>query len=132
MAVDRDPLGLEAGRKEARRRGYAIEWIAADLERSWPDLGTFDMVLIFNYLDRNRMDRVRAAVAPGGALLMETFLEVQRELGWGPTSDAHLLKFGEITSLVAPLQVVHAREAFEPADEAQWAAVASVLAQKRK
>lgn len=132
VAVDRDPAGLEAGKNEARRRSLSIEWIAADLEQAWPDLGTFDLVLLFNYLDRERMDRVRAVVAPGGALLMETFLEVQRQLGWGPTSDAHLLKFGELSSLVAPLQVVHAREAFEPADEAQWAAVASVLAENRK
>jgi len=33
---------------------------------------------------------------------------------------------------VAPFEVIHAREAFEPADEAQWAALASVLAQRAK
>jgi hypothetical protein len=56
----------------------------------------------------------------------------QERLGWGPTKDAHLLKPGEIAKLVAPFEVVHAREAFEPADEAQWAALASVLAQRAK
>lgn len=132
VGLDRDPAQLALARKEAERRGLAIEWIEADLERTWPDLGTFDAVLVFNYLDRPRMDRIVAAVGEGGVLLLETFLEIQRQLGWGPTSDAHLLRFGEITSLVAPLDVVHAREAFEPADEAQWAALGSVLAQRRK
>ncbi len=132
MALDRDPAQLALARAEADRRGLAIEWIEADLEQTWPDLGTFDVVLVFNYLDRARMDRILSAVAPGGVLIMETFLEVQRHLGWGPTSDAHLLRLGEITALVAPLEVVHAREAYEPADEAQWAALGSVLAQKRK
>lgn len=132
VAVDRDPDKLELGRREANRRGLAIEWVEADLVRPWPDLGTFDAVLLFEYLDRDRMDKVVAAVTPGGVLMLETFLEIQRQLGWGPTRDDHLLKLGEITRLVAPLEVVHAREAFEPADEAQWAALGSVLAQKTR
>jgi 2-polyprenyl-3-methyl-5-hydroxy-6-metoxy-1,4-benzoquinol methylase len=132
VAIDRDPVQLDAARREAARRGLSIEWIEADLERTWPELGQFDAVLVFNYLDRARMDRVVAAVGSGGVLMLETFLEIQRQLGWGPKSDAHLLRFGEITGLVAPLEVIHAREAFEPADEAQWAALGSVLAHRRK
>jgi 2-polyprenyl-3-methyl-5-hydroxy-6-metoxy-1,4-benzoquinol methylase len=132
VAVDRSAERLAAGRREAERRGFTIEWVQADLQREWPDLGTFDVVLLFNYLDRDRMNRVVASVAEGGVLMMETFLEIQRQLGWGPTSDAHLLRLGEITSLVAPLDVVHAREAYEPAEEAQWAAFGSVLAQRAR
>ena len=131
-AVDADPAQLEAGRREARQRGVTVEWVRADLEKPWPDFGVFDAVLMFNYLDRPRMARVVSAVAPGGILLLETFLEVQRQLGWGPTSSAHLLRFGELSALVAPLSVVHAREAFEPADNAQWAALGSLLAQRRR
>ena len=132
VAVDRDAALIEAARAEATRRRLAIEWVEADLEKTWPDLGAFDVVLLFNYLDRDRMHAVRDVVAPGGLLMMETFLVVQKQLGWGPTRDAHLLKPGEIARLVAPFEVIHAREAFEPADEAQWAALASVLAQRAK
>jgi 2-polyprenyl-3-methyl-5-hydroxy-6-metoxy-1,4-benzoquinol methylase len=131
-AVDRDSDRLAAGREQARQHSLDIEWVHADLEAAWPSLGTYDVVLLFNYLDRPRMPRVIDAVGPGGVLLMETFLEAQLQLGWGPKSEAHLLRFGEIGSLVAPLVVVHGREAFEPADDAQWAAVASVLAVKAK
>ena len=132
VAVDRDGARLKQGREEASRRRLPVEWIEADLERPWPDLGLFDVVLLFNYLDRPRMTRIVEAVMPGGHLLFETFLEIQRQLGWGPTQDAHLLKYGELAGLVAPLVVVHGREAFEPADNAQWAAVASVLARRPK
>jgi 2-polyprenyl-3-methyl-5-hydroxy-6-metoxy-1,4-benzoquinol methylase len=132
VAVDRDPTLLKEGRAEAERRGLKIQWVEADLEQPWPDLGRFDAVLVFNYLDRARMPRIVDAVAPGGFLMMETFLEIQRQLGWGPQSQAHLLEFGEIAKLIAPLSVVHGREAFEPADNAQWAAVASVLAKRAK
>jgi SAM-dependent methyltransferase len=132
VAVDRDRNVLADGRREADRLGLAIEWVEADLERPWPEFGSFDVVLLFNYLDRARMPSVVASVSPGGLLVMETFLEVQRQLGWGPTNQAHLLKPGEISGLVAPLEVVHGREAYEPTDDAQWAALASVVAQRRK
>jgi hypothetical protein len=62
---------------------------------------------------------------------METFLEAQREAGWGPTSERHLLHPGELARLVAPLTVVHGREVFETVDAERWRAVASVVAQKR-
>ena len=132
VGIDRDRAKLDAARAEAARRGVRVEWLEADLEQAWPELGTFDVVLLFNYLDRARMSQVVAAVAAGGVLLMETFLAIQRQLGWDPTNEAHLLKFGELATLVAPLEVVHGREAFEPADEAQWAALGSVLARRRK
>ena len=56
-------------------------WISRS---QWPDFGTFDAVLMFNYLDRARLPQIRELVAAGGFLMIETFLAAQRELGWGP------------------------------------------------
>jgi hypothetical protein len=83
---------------------------------------------MFNYLDRARMPEIVDLVAPPGLLMMETFLTGQRELGWGPASDDHLLHPGELASLVQPLRVLHGREALEPVDAERWRAVASVVA----
>ena len=132
MAVDRDAAKIRQGRDAAKGWSLSVEWVEADLERSWPDLGQFDVVLLFNYLDRARMAQVNRSVRAGGVLMFETYLEIQRQLGWGPQQEAHLLKFGEILSLVAPLVMIRGREAFEPADNAQWAAMASILARKPK
>ena len=41
------------------------------------------------------MPEIVSLVAPHGVLIMETFLELQAELGWGPGSPAHLLREGE-------------------------------------
>ena len=130
-AVDRDAASLEMGRKEAKARGLKVTWIEANLESTWPDLGTFDTVLVFNYLDRERMPRILDTVAPGGHIMLETFLEAQRAFGWGPQSDAHLLRTGELAKLVAPLVVIHGREVVEAVDSARWSAMASVLAQRK-
>ena len=132
MAIDRDPQKLASGQARAAEEGLSIDWRELDLEGSWPGLGTFDAVLVFNYLDRASMPRILRLVAPGGLLMMETFLEAQREAGWGPTSDRHLLRAGELARLVSPLRVVHGREALEPLDSDRWRAVGSIVARKSK
>lgn len=130
-AVDRDAARLETGRQTARARHLNITWLEWDLTKSLPPLGTFDVLLMFNYLDRARMPELLQYLRPGGHLLMETFLVDQRNFEWGPTSDAHLLKRGELPLLVSPLEVVHGRESLEPVEGVHWSAVASVLARKK-
>lgn len=132
VAVDRDADKLAIARERAAAADLTVDWREADLEGPWPEFGSFDAVLVFNYLDRASMPRILGLVAPGGRLIMETFLEAQREAGWGPTSERHLLRPGEIARLVAPLKVVHGREVFETVDAQRWRAVASVIAQRRK
>jgi 2-polyprenyl-3-methyl-5-hydroxy-6-metoxy-1,4-benzoquinol methylase len=130
-AVDRDQARLAAGRERAEAQGLSIDWTQADLEEPWPQLGAFDAILVFNYLDRAKMTQMIELIEPGGFLMMETFLSTQRDLGWGPTSDDHLLRPGELARLVTPLTVFHGREVIEAVDAERWRAVASVLAVKK-
>jgi 2-polyprenyl-3-methyl-5-hydroxy-6-metoxy-1,4-benzoquinol methylase len=129
VAVDIDPERLEAAQKEAEKAGVTVEWMQADLTKDPLPDGQFDVVMIFNFLDRARMPHFLEAVKPGGYFMSETFLEQQRELGWGPTSDDHLLKSGELWSLVKPFEIVLAREVLEILD-GRTRAVASILAQR--
>ena len=132
VGVDCDAAKLATARERAGAANLSVDWQEVDLEGPWPEFGSFDAVLVFNYLDRASMPRILGLVAPGGRLIMETFLEAQREAGWGPTSERHLLRSGELARLVAPLTVVHGREVFETVDAERWRAVASVVAQQRK
>jgi 2-polyprenyl-3-methyl-5-hydroxy-6-metoxy-1,4-benzoquinol methylase len=132
VAVDRDLRALAHGREAAAAAGLTIDWRELDLEGAWAELGTFDAVLVFNYLDRASMPRIVRLVSPGGLLIMETFLEAQLDAGWGPTSEDHLLRPGELAGLVAPLTVLHGREAIETVDSSRWRAVASIVARNSK
>lgn len=127
-AVDRDPAKLDVARRAAEGERLAVEWHEADLERTWPAWGVFDAVLVFNYLDRPRLPAVLERVAPGGILLMETFRTAQRAEGWGPKRDEHLLLPFELRRLIAPLEVLHGREAIEPTADGRWRHVASICA----
>jgi 2-polyprenyl-3-methyl-5-hydroxy-6-metoxy-1,4-benzoquinol methylase len=130
--VDRDATRLALAREQAASAGLSIEWREMDLEGAWPELGSFDAVLVFNYLDRASMPRILRLLSPGGLLIMETFLEAQRGAGWGPTSEKHLLRPGELARLVLPLKVIHGREALETVDSSRWRAVASIVARNSK
>jgi tellurite methyltransferase len=132
LGIDRNSAKLAVARERASAAGLMIEWQDLDLESSWPELGTFGAVLVFNYLDRASMPRILRLVAPGGLLIMETFLEAQLESGWGPTSESHLLRPGELGRLVASFTVLHGREALETVDAGRWRAVASIVARNSK
>lgn len=131
VAVDHETERLEAAEKLARKAGVTVTWVQADLAQDPLPRGPFDFVMAFNYLDRRRFHEFLEAVEPGGYFLAETFLERQRELGWGPTSDEHLLKSGELIALVEPFELVLGREVLEVLD-GHPRAVASVLAQRPK
>jgi len=126
VGVDRDPAKLAVARRAAEEAGRAVEWREANLERTWPSWGVFDAVLVFNYLDRSRLPLVLDGVAPGGILLMETFRTAQRAEGWGPDRDEHLLQPFELRQLIAPLEVLHGREAIEPTADGRWRHIASI------
>ncbi len=128
VAVDRNPECLAAAKGFADDAGLRIDWQQADLEHDWPDWGSFDAVLLFNYLDRSRFGRALEAVRPGGLLIAESFLTTQREQGWGPTAAEHLLLPGELAGLVRPFEVIHGREVAEPVDTERWQHVASICA----
>jgi 2-polyprenyl-3-methyl-5-hydroxy-6-metoxy-1,4-benzoquinol methylase len=132
LGVDRDGAKLAVARERAGARGLSIDWRELDLEKDWPELGSFDAVLVFNYLDRATMPLTLQLVARGGLLIMETFLDAQRESGWGPTSDAHLLRHGELARLVHPFRILCGREALETLDSGRWRAVASIVARNSK
>ncbi len=129
VAADSDGEAISILEKEAARRKLAIKCLHLDLASSDITPESFDVVMMFNYLDRARFAEFRNAVRPGGYFLAETFLEGQKEQGWGPKSDDHLLKYGELLDLVAPFDVVLSREVLEMVD-GRPASVASVLAQR--
>lgn len=112
-AVDRDADALRA------LQGVAgIEAVEADLENGpWPFAGrTFDAVVVTNYLWRPILPTIVASVAPGGALVYETFAAGNEAYG-KPSRPDFLLKPGELLAACASLEIVayeHGFLAFPP------------------
>jgi SAM-dependent methyltransferase len=103
LAVDRDVTNLMPA--------PGLEILQADLEDApWP-LGArqFDGIVVTNYLHRPLLPLLVAAVAPGGALIYETFAVGNERFG-RPRNPDFLLKPGELLEAVRGHLTVRAYE----------------------
>jgi SAM-dependent methyltransferase len=77
--------------------------VTADLEADpWPLPGqVFDGVVVTNYLWRALFPALKAAVAPGGLLIYETFAQAHAALG-RPRRPEFLLRPGELIEVLRP------------------------------
>ena len=93
-AIDRDPALL------APLAGLAAT-LATDLEADpWPlPDRRFDAVVVTNYLWRALFPALKAAVAPGGLLIYETFAQAHAALG-RPRRPEFLLRPGELIDVL--------------------------------
>lgn len=101
VAVDRDTSLLHHLAAEASPEAGAVQVVEADLEvGAWPFADQrFDGIVVTNYLHRPLLPTLVQAVAPGGALLYETFAVGQERYG-RPTNPAWLLRPGELLAAV--------------------------------
>jgi SAM-dependent methyltransferase len=125
-AVDRDPAAVDALATRARADGLSLTARAVDLEAAGATLGDalYDLVVVVHYLHRPLFPALLAALRPGGVLVYETFTAAQAARG-RPTNPAFLLEPGELLRLVAPLDVLAAREG-----DYEGRMVASVVARR--
>lgn len=103
--------------------------VLADIESGpWPFTGqVFDAVVVTNYLWRARLPDIVAAVAPGGALIYETFAAGNQALG-KPSRPDFLLRPGELLAAGAGLHVVAYENGFVPAPDRCVQRIAAVRA----
>ncbi len=106
--VDRDTLATTPLKARA-------EIIDADIEQGpWPFEGRqFDLVVVANYLWRPLFNDIRAAVAPGGCLIWETFADGQQTIG-RPSRPDFLLQRGELLRVCHDWHIVAYEDVFEP------------------
>ena len=127
LAVDRDADALAACGGDPR-----IETRVLDLETgTWPLYGeTFDAIIVVNYLHRPLFPFLRAALAPSGVVLYETFAIGNERFG-RPANPDFLLRDGELLAWAGaspgPLTVV-AYEQGRIDDDGRTAVIARLAA----
>jgi len=109
--VDRSPDAIDA----VSPLGEAI---CADIENGpWPLAGrNFDGVVVTNYLWRPLLPSIVQSVAPGGALIYETFAAGNETVG-KPSRPDFLLQPGELLAACAGLRVIAYEDGFLDAPE---------------
>ena len=97
FGVDVRLAAVREASARARSEGLIVHGWCADLTAGRLPSGTFDVLLVTRYLQRDLFPSIREAVkSPGGVVVYETFTVNQRRHGCGPTSPDHLLEPGEL------------------------------------
>jgi tellurite methyltransferase len=71
-AVDISTVALKALREKADLDRINI--IEADLDTFAPEAGAYDLIVKTNFLDRDLIERSKAALTPGGIMIVETYM----------------------------------------------------------
>jgi len=94
-AIDIAPTGLQEAARRARRRGLRVRWIEADLDTYRLPRARYAVVVNTFFLKRRLLTALKAAVRPGGVILVESHM-VSPTPDSGPRRRAHRLKPGEL------------------------------------
>lgn len=105
-AVDSSPQGLKQLAAEAARQQLPVTTVQQDLEHNpHLNLGTFDIVLQFFYLQRSLFDSLRQTVKPGGLAVVRTFSRAGEAAG-GPGNPDYVLLPGELPVVFAGWEIL--------------------------
>jgi SAM-dependent methyltransferase len=109
-AVDVSHVTIDALRAAAPERAPAVRPRVVDLEHEPLPEGEYDVVVSFNYLQRDLFGALERALRPGGWLLFETFGPAHLEELGKPINPAYVLASGELLRAFPGLRVRHYRE----------------------
>lgn len=124
-AVDFSAVALDKARRIAASRGVEIDWVNADLVKYRPDPAAFDLVLLlYIHLPWPEMalvlGRARAALAPGGTLLLIGHDRSNLDHGHGGPQQPELLyTAADVAGLLDGLEVEEAGTRFRVVETEQ-------------
>ena len=112
IGVDVSRVALEQALGQARAAGLAdrVLFVQADLDRFRLPPGSFDLVVVIRFLDRELFPALEAALRPGGLLVYAT-LNWRRAETHPEVAPEYLMGPGELHEAFTGLRVTHYDEA---------------------
>lgn len=104
--VDFSTVALRKAERLAQKRGVSIHTVAADLESGEyvPSSASFDLVVVFFYLERALFPAIRAALKSGGLVVYRTYTVDQ------PKHQRYLLRHNELLDAFRGFRVLRYEE----------------------
>ncbi len=95
---------------EAEAQSLQLEVQIRDCEQNPPEVASFDVVVVSNFLYRPIMQALVKSLKPGGVLFYETFTSLRPEGMSGPNNPDYLLASGELLTIFESSDVLFYRE----------------------
>ena len=119
QAWDYSEVAIDQLKQFAMQQGVEIEADIRDVVKHPPEPNTFNVVVVSRFLDRTIMPELISAVAPGGILFYQTFVQEKVDDGVGPSSSSFLLQPNELLKMASSLRILVYREEGLQGDAAQ-------------
>jgi SAM-dependent methyltransferase len=108
--MDISVVGLEAARKRASQECLSLETVEADLD-DYPLPGNaFDLITVFNFLQRSLIPSLQRCLRPGGIIIYKTRLQSTADEDAPDTLD-YLLGPGELPRIFCGFEILDYRTA---------------------
>ena len=125
LAVDVSATGLKKAHALADEKGVAIETCVVDLDNWEIKQNAFDLILCFNFLDRQIFPVIKNALKTGGLIFYETF--TVDYLKYSSFKREWVLEHNELLDAFSELRILYYREV-----DVNNKAFASLIALKNK
>jgi tellurite methyltransferase len=116
LAVDGSYNGLRYCRGALIGTDLRVHLVAADLDRFVLPFDRFQLVIVFRFLDRGLITRLKQTVVTGGLIVYETF-NVNRLRSSPQMTRSYLLEPGELAGLFADFKTIETNDAPENRSE---------------
>ena len=110
--VDASDVAIEQAKPQAKNPALLIEYELADAAQflARTKVATFDLVMVFYFLDRSLWKEIRRVLRPGGLLLYQTYTVENLRFGRGPSNPEYLLRPGELRAEFSDFEVLYSQE----------------------
>jgi 2-polyprenyl-3-methyl-5-hydroxy-6-metoxy-1,4-benzoquinol methylase len=124
--VDIDETSVKECREVASKRRLKIQAQVVDLTDYHVSPNTYNVILCFNYLQRDLIPQMKAGLKKGGVILFQTFL-IDQHIKFGkPKHKEYCFEHNELLRFFQDFRVIFYKEGFVTEEKA----VASLVAQK--
>ena len=124
--VDINETSVKECREVASKRRLKIKAQVVDLTGYRISSNTYDVILCFNYLQRDLIPQMKTGLKKGGIILYQTFL-IDQHIKFGkPKHKEYCFEHNELLRFFQDFRVIYHKEGFVTEEKA----VASLVAQK--
>lgn len=119
IALDGSLAGLRYGRDAIAGTGLRVRFVAADLDRFVPPRDVFALIIVFRFLDRALIPKLKQALTRGGLMIYQTF-NVNRLRATPQMARRYLLEPGELARLFADFDTIATNDTHDIGDELSY------------
>jgi SAM-dependent methyltransferase len=109
VAVDGSLAGLRHCRAALAGSSLRVHLVAADLDRFVLPRDKFALVVVFRFLDRQLIPKLKEVVVPGGLIIYQTF-NVNRLRATPQMTRSYLLELSELASMFADFETIETND----------------------